>query len=671
MAAGLVALAMACSGTQPLGGAMTSVRMSYARAGSLFDAPFPDESRRLPGDRIDLSGLPGAEGTLFVRAARDAVARDARGFSQTSSVYFQLTGPIEGTFPALADTRAASSPIQIVDVDPASPGRGSRTPVVGSFLEDAGPFGVPNLLGLTPAQGLPLRPGTLYAAVVLRSLLDRSGQRLQQAPELAQILADTRPEGMSEAAFAAHRTAIAELARAGVAGEALAALAVFRTDDPLPALQAVLADALPRPVLDASFIAKETFDDYCVYTSTVEMPVYQSGTPPYSSEGGHWVFEGGKPVLQRMERANVVFTVPRRAMPLEGFPTVVFSRTGAGGDRPLVDRGVHATAGGPAAPGSGPAREFARSGFAAISIDGPLGGLRNPDGSDEQFLIFNIGNPSAIRDNVRQSAVELALAAHLVDQIAIDGSACAGFSSGDGKVRIDASKLAIFGHSMGATIAPLALAIEPRFGAAILSGAGGSWIENVLHKQKPIVVKPFAELLVGYKVARRELVYGDPALGLVQWAAEAADPPVYGSRIVRGLGDGKARHVLVVQGIVDHYILPPMANAMALSLGLDVGGEGLDGPAPELAAFVPTGKALPLIGRGNVALPASGNVAHGDGSRSTAVVVQHLADGIEDGHEVVFQLAEAKYQYRCFLSSWARGDVPVVPPPLASEGPCP
>jgi pimeloyl-ACP methyl ester carboxylesterase len=267
--------------------------------------------------------------------------------------------------------------------------------------------------------------------------------------------------------------------------------------------------------------------------------------------------------------------------------------------------------------------------------------------------------------------VELALAAHLVDQLAVDGSACAGFASGDGKVRVDNSKLALFGHSMGATIAPLALAIEPRFGAAILSGAGGSWIENVLHKQKPIVVKPFAELLVGYTISRRELVYGDPALGLVQWAAEAADPPVYGPRIVTSLGGGKARHVMVTQGIVDHYILPPMANATALSFGLDLAGAALDGATPELARFATAGALLPLVGRGAVTLPVSGNVTHGDGSKSTAVVVQYRADGLEDGHEVAFQRSEPKYQYRCFLSTWARGDVPVVPAPMASEDPCP
>jgi hypothetical protein len=65
-------------------------------------------------------------------------------------------------------------------------------------------------------------------------------------------------------------------------------------------------------------------------------------------------------------------------MPATGFPLVVLSRTGAGGNRPLVDRGRDAVAGGPAAvAGTGPGQSFARVGFAGISIDGPHTGLRN------------------------------------------------------------------------------------------------------------------------------------------------------------------------------------------------------------------------------------------------------------------------------------------------------
>ena len=100
------------------------------------------------------------------------------------------------------------------------------------------------------------------------------------------------------------------------------------------------------------------------------------------------------------------------------------------------------------------------------------------------------------------------------------------------------------------------------------------------------------------------------------------------------------------QGIVDHYILPPMANTSTISFGLDLAGSALDVQTPELAAFTPVTKVLPLSQRSAIALPAQSNVAQ----NITAVVVQWPSDGIEDGHEIMFQRQEPKYQYRCFLS---------------------
>ncbi len=52
-------------------------------------------------------------------------------------------------------------------------------------------------------------------------------------------------------------------------------------------------------------------------------------------------------------------------------------------------------------------------------------------------------------------------------------------------------------------------------------------------------------------------------------------------------------------------------------------------------------------------------------------MVQHAEDGIEDGHEVVFQTEAPKHQYRCFLESLARGETPIVVPDAAEEAACP
>jgi len=361
----------------------------------------------------------------------------------------------------------------------------------------------------------------------------------------------------------------------------------------------------------------------------------------------------------------MVLTLPRAPMPSGGFPVVLFSRTGAGGDRPLVDRGRRTEPGGPAVtPGSGPAQEFARAGFAAVSVDGPHGGLRNVTGGDEQFLVFNFLNPAALRDNVRQSALELVLQAYVLGRLTVNALDCPGLAAGSGMdpVRLDTSRLMVMGHSMGATILQPALQVEPMFRGAILSGAGGSYLENLIHKKSPIHVKPLAELILGYPAKGRELTEHDPVASLVQWAGEPADPPVYNALLVAE-GPGRMPHILMLQGIVDTYIPPPVANATSLSLGLDLAGEALDAGHPGLRDVRPLVDLLPLSGRQRIDLPAAENRVAAGQEPVTAVVVQHPEDGVEDGHEVVFQTEPPKLQYRCFLETFAAGLTPRVPDP--------
>jgi hypothetical protein len=451
----------------------------------------------------------------------------------------------------------------------------------------------------------------------------------------------------------------------GVSADEQAGIAVFRTQDPTAGLVRVTnaARSLPIPTPAAPFQAGETFDEYCVFHTTIAMPDYQSGDAPFTTDGGSFLYDDhGAPILQRMELANFVVTIPRAPMPSAGYPLVVFIRTGGGGDRPLVDRGTQGTNGGPPlVPGSGPALIFARAGFAGTSVDGPLGGLRNTTHADEQFLIFNIQNPPALRDNLRQSALEISLVAHIMQSIQLDVSSCPGASTPNGgPARFDSSHFALMGHSMGATIAPLVLAIEPLFRAALLSGAGGSWIENVIYKEHPLVVKPFAEILLGYEKLGFALTEFDPLLTLLQWAGEAADPPAYARGIIDEAKERPPCHVLMMQGIVDHYILPPIANATSLSVGLDLAGQPLEDSLAPL---------LPLVGRRTVQLPVSDNRSLQDAA-ITAVVSQFPGDMIEDGHEVVFQTEPPKHAMRCFLSSWLQAEKPMVPIDDVESAPC-
>ncbi len=647
--------------------------MDFSLGSGFYSAPMPCESRRLEDGRVDLAGFPNPTGVPLVASLVEMLERDARGFSTSASIFFQLTEALDpASLPDLHGSLSPQSPALIIDVDPISPRRLSRFAFTSGFQADGGPFGAPNLLGLLPMQGTPLDERTLYAAILTTDLRTASGAPLTPSPQMRAILDGRRPDGLSEAAFGDFLTALAALDEAAVDRARIAAMTVFRTDAPaapmISARQSALAQPLPGP--EAPFQPDEIFEDYCVYSTTLQMPTYQSGDPPFTRAGGGWEFDPqGALIPQGFERARIVVTLPRRPMPPEGFPTAIFVRTGGGGDRPLVDRGFRPTAGGPPeAPGQGPALHFARAGWAGVSVDGPHGGLRNFNGADEQLLVFNVGNPLALRDNIRQSALELILTAHLISTLEIAADACPDLDADGGPARLDAGQLALMGHSMGATIGPLAVAAEPRLKAMILSGGGGSYIANVLFKQKPIRIRPVARALLGYR--GRDLHEHDPALNLLQWAAEPADPPTYASRIIwRPDPDAAPRQVLMLQGIADTYILPPMANALSLSLGLDLAGDPLDADHPVAGQFTPLSEVLDLSGRRTIPLPASANLLVPGFDPTTGVVVQHPEDPIEDGHEVVFQTPGPKHQYRCFLESLTRG-APSVPAHQNEDSPC-
>jgi hypothetical protein len=655
-------------------GPSTQVLMSFDRATGLYAAPFPSNDLRRSDGSINVDRFPNPNNVDLINQGLTLIRSDKQGFATSGAVYFQLSAALDSKqLPDLNGSVTPGANVFLMSVDSTAPDFLKRYPVQVTFTADGGPFGAPNLLAVLPLQGIPLRPGTLYAAVVRRRALDAHGNQLLPSPTMKQLAANLRPPALPDAAFADYTAAIGALASAGVAATDLAGLAVFTTGAPAAAMGALRTDILSRPLpaMNLAPVRTDTFPDYCVYATTIDMPDYQSGTPPFSSAGGGWKFDAnGKPIFQRNETANLVFTVPRTAMPAGGFPLAVLVQAGAGGDRALVDRGVQAMTGGPAlTPGTGPAMYFAKAGYAGAEVDGPLEGLRNTTHDNEDFLIFNFMNAEALRDNVRESALELILFAHIVPTIQFDASDCPGFTGGPVKFEID--HLALMGHSMGATIAPLIISYEPLYRAVVLSGSGGSYIENVMYKIKPLRILPLAEALLDYDMDGRSLTDTDPALTLVQWAAEPSDPPVYNARIVHEPAAGdRPRHVLMEQGIVDHYIMPNIANATTLSMGLDVGGTPLDQSTPELSTQMAILPLLPFSGRAQISLPAQGNVTASDGSRVTALVIQHPSDGIEDGHEIVFQTDPPKHQYRCFLQCFLTG-TPKVPTDGAADDPCP
>lgn len=635
-----------------------TVVMDFSRREGFFRAPFPSDDLRTEA-AVDLSRWPNPARQRYVQGLID-LAATSRGFGTSSTIYLPLSDePEAAQLPAPLASVRDDAAVFVLDLD-----RLQRAPVTVRWMPDGGPYGADKLLTLVPVQGIPLRANTRYAAVVRRSLRLARGGAFTTAGSVRELAAG-RSAGLSAAVASTYRAALADLTRAGVTD--VAGLAVFRTGDPVGELRSFVeaARARPLPTPDAPLALVDTYPTYCVYRATIHVPSYQQGTPPFGSAGGGWSLGAdGRPAFVRDEESRLVVTIPRRRATAAGaLPAVLFVRTGGGGDRPMVDRGIRTTAGAdPTTPGTGPAREFARVGWAGVSWDGPHGGPRNVSMGDEQFLMFNPANPTALRDNVRQSALEAARVYDVARALRVDVSGCPGAAAMDGSTTVQIDPTVLMGHSMGATIAPLALAVEPRFRAAILSGAGGSYIANVLHKLRPLAVAPLGRALVGYTGSARTFREDDPALALLQWAVESSDPQVYGRHVIDEPLMGDPRSVFVIQGITDHYILPPIANAVTLSLGLDLAGEPLDQSNEELRAFTSLVDLLPLRNAMRRGFPVAGNRAG-----MTAAVAQLPGDMLEDGHEAAFQTEEPKRLYRCFLASIAAGR-PELPGPGVACG---
>lgn len=616
---------------------------------TFYDAPVPAPDLFDPSTgRPNLSAFPREPGGFVDGLV--AVASETDGASLAGHVLFALTEPLpDGALEGLGAT--------FVDLDALE-----RTthPAHLTFEADGGPFGAPNLLAAQPIQGLALLPDRRYALAVhlapsLRSTLGRP-------TALVDLIIGIESPGSPFASDGALRDDGLTAALGLEPPDRLFALTVFRTARATDTLMTFVAAARLDPPLATTPTLVETHERFCVYRAELEVPDYQHGPLPYASPGeGTWRSSNGVPELAKRSPSRLFITVPRT--PSEGpRPFVVFVRTGGGGDRPLIDRGPRATAGGePIVPtGTGYAMQFAAAGWAGLTWDGPHGGPhRNPGGQDEQFLMFNVLNLAGTRDSIRQTALEAVLVRELAGRLTVDTSDCEGASD---TLTFDLTRSALMGHSMGAWVAPLALAASdqpgaPGFRAAILSGAGSSWMANIVYKKSPVDVRPLAEAILGYSGSGRSLTMSDPALLLLQWAGESADPQSY-AHLAR-----VDRDILMIEGIVDTYILPPIAQGTSLGLRLDLAGPAMPyATDPRLAGFTPLTELLPLAGLSQRDTPVRMNRGP-----HTAVVVHAPGDAIEDGHEAAFQTPGPKHQVRCFLETLAETGTATVVTPSPNE----
>ena len=597
------------------------------------DAPFPTDAVK-DGDRI--GPIAGFE-TLVSSHADLVTAHVAAldGFGLRPLVEFFVDGPLDAaSVPATTSERAAAA--ALIDIDPASPERGRVVVMDWRYDAERG------VVAGAPHPGQMLREGTRYAAIVTDAIRDADGASLHASDDLASLSGYPRWQATADA--------LAELDPDGhVAG-----IAVFTTQHasaPLIAARTAL-EAAPPPILafpdpDVIFRGKTELDRVlgtatrATHGPRKGLERWGNGNPTGIAHDHVGVigsgtitvvrFRGddtgtnlaedetfqlgadGAPAPVAVEEIPITFVLPAAPPPAAGYPVVIHGH-GLGSSRDAL---------------LAFAEPFTAQGFAIVGIDmaghgsrfDPTDEINNasswvPDFTGVAAMRDGFGdstglastfdffegflNVSAVRDSIRQSALDLSRVVQLLRRSDLD------LSPLRRNVRLDTRRIAYTGESFGTVVGTVFAAIEPDVDLYILDVPGGGILDQILPNSAEIgaLALPFIDTVY---LPMHQLDRWHPLIGLMQAVIDGADPLTYAPHVLRDrfaiagetLGP---RSVVAIEVLGDQVLSNRGTDALAQGLGLDVLAPHLEAPA----------------GLASIEAPAAGNR---DGQ--TAILVQY------------------------------------------------
>lgn len=642
--------------------------MDWKKTANFFDFPQPSDLRLTPSGAPDLTGFPNPEENVQVKSLLETVSK-RKGFPLIPVAYFKFTAaPAKGDLsqPVLP-TKDAS--IFVVNVDETSAGWGTMYPVVSTLLEK-GTYVPDHLLAVALYPGTLLEGKRRYAFVVMRSFKDTQGQPLGVPLVMEQLKAGVAPSGnKGDTLLALYQPLWKTLAKIGIDSKEVAAATVFTTGDVVAELEQISKTLLTQHQPEITDLKLDPDDGnhptYCELLGKIKQPQFQKGKAPFNQDGLFEMDAQGVPVKQGDEELPVVITIPKKTMPANGFPLMMYVHGSGGLSSQGVDRGKQKTPGGPRVKGEGPAFVVAEIGVGTVSTAMPVNPERLPGASDIAYINFN--NLSAFRDLFRQGVIEARLLLDATLRLRIDPKvlgACQGVSlpTGETSIRFSGERLSLMGQSMGGMYTNMIGAVEHRFKALIPTGAGGYWSFFALNSNVQLLKEPLIRSLLQ---STEVLTFTHPALHLLQMAWEPSDPYVYLPRLSRApLSGHDARHIYQPIGANDSYFPEVLLDVMSLGYGnQQAGSEVWPGTQQRLKVGNLDGIAQ---------YPVKLNRKSNDGKAYTGVTVQYKPDSISnDGHAIAFQLDEVIYQYRCFLETFLKTGTAVVPAPSPLNTPCP
>jgi pimeloyl-ACP methyl ester carboxylesterase len=583
-------------------------------------APFPTDALR-EGPHLGL--IQGLD--LVAKQHADLIAAHLEpldGFGLRPTVEFFIQGEIDpATIPA--QTSALTDALFVLDVDPNTGESGAPIPFDWKYDADR------SVIVGAPAMGTQLFEGTRYAAVITTDVRSPDGESVFPSYQLELVAHDpparwrTTGQALEElktlppldgriAGLAVFTTQYASdaLVRARNVIANTAAVTppkltfgdpsiIFDSPSELAALlgQATRVTSGPRNGLehwgtdDPNGIAKDHIA--VVATGTINIAKFRrddTGTDGPEDE----TFElgiDGVPLVQSEQDIPITIVLPKGTVPAKGFPVVVFGH-GLGGSRhDVLNIAEPITAQGYALVaidmfGHGSRYDATDAGNNLAGKSGFTGDRALKDGFGDDtglgaYLDFFEGfmNISAIRDSMRQSALDFARVAMLIRSKPSLAALAGPFAT---MPTFDPDKVAYLGESFGTVIGTELAAIEPSIGLYVLNVAGGGLLDQILPNSPNIgdLATPFAEQL--YRT-QGTLDRFHPLNGLLQNIFDGADSLTYSRHVLKDrfmienqyLG---RRHVVCIEVMNDEIMPNQATEALARGFGLHVLKPNVDAP---------------------------------------------------------------------------------------------
>ena len=602
----------------------------YALTGGFFDRPWPSDTRLTSSGHPNMMGFMPRSG--IVGQYLDTIQEEQEGFGTMGAVYFRFGADVDvASLPSsLAGSVAADASVQLIALDEGVPEAAVHHPFVAVWEPRRTVFWPGRTLAIRPADGMPLLPGTTYAAVVTTRVRPSNFASFARDTDFTAILnSDARV--MSERAVLG--PALARLNTLGVSTESILNLAVFTTQDPTAMMAQVRDDivALPAPEIPTAMWRRTTMaPTYVVSEGFYTAPNFQAGTSPFTNEGGSILFDAeGHAIPQGTFQQRFALSVPTSAMPPEGYPIILYGH-GTGGDyRSFIDDDT--------------AELFAGVGIAVMGIDALFHGTRNPMPMQAPDLVFfNIVNPLTARFNPIEAALDHVTQGRVAETMVVPEALYGR------EVRFNTSEIYYLGHSQGALVGPLYVAVDDTPRAAFFS-AGGSMIgHTLLDKTEPIDIPNIVRALLGFRggaeaFAIEGFTLEHPMITVLQGWIDPADPGNYAPLIAQRPRVGFApRSVIATEGLRDGYVSPRAMEALAVALGVPI--------AEPVAREVPGLTFLGLTPRSGA---ITGNLAEG----RTGALLQFATQG----HFAFFNVPAARTRASGFFASLRGGNQGTLP----------